>query len=873
MQLKKRNGNLEKVDFSKIQKRLEELSAGLDVDLDSISQKAIGTLYDGVSTRIVDEHLATISVNHSVHPDYNTLAGRICASSLHKETSLNHFTRAHEEKLAKLLSSKTPVKEDNQLLVKFYNALFEDNKRAKKISEHVSGKKIMSKEEIAQSVKVPRFYYAIKLMYNEGVINDEVMSFVEKNREKIENYISYKRDFLFDYFGFKTLERAYLLKKHYEVKEIQDFQLKDDAGEPTGEIEKREVTVNKFTIVERPQDMFMRVAIGILRREEDKALEKVFEMYDSMSEHYYTHATPTLFNSGTKREQNSSCFLLLNEGDSIEEIFNTYKEEALISKNSGGIGVAISNIRAKGSIIKGTNGTSKGILPFLKILNEVARGIDQGGKRKGSIAVYLEPWHADVEDFIRLRRNDGKDEERTRDLFLALWMPNLFYERVKEGKPWSLFSPDSAPNLMNVYGKEFEELYLKYESEGKAIKTIDAREFFKDVFENQVETGTPYILNKDFCNEKSNQKNLGTIKSSNLCTEIVEFTSEKESAVCNLASVCLPKFVVDGVFDHEALHAMIRRVTYNLNAVIDVNFYVNEKTRISNMRHRPIGIGVQGLADVFNMLRLPYCSKEAQKLNEDIFETIYHASVSESLSMAKKNGHYPSMKENGGAPITKGILQFDMWNKTPESGRYDVSNSKKLSWTDLREEVKLHGLRNSLLVAPMPTASTSQIFNNYESFEAITENLYKRNTLSGEFLVANKHLIRHLEELGLWGSEVRDHLVSKNGSIQGLTFIPKEVRDIYKTVWELKLKPQIDMAADRGAYICQSQSLNFHLETPSMELMKNYYMYAYEKGLKTASYYFKTTAVGKNQAVTLSSTSAKKMDDQEEDDDCLVCGS
>ena len=872
MKVLKRNGKFEKTDFSKIQKRLEELSSGLNVDIAEISQKAIATLYDGVSTREVDEHLATIAVNHSVHPDYNKLAGRICSSSLHKETALNHFTRAHEERLGQLLKRRTEISPENPLIKKYKEALFEDDNKINLLESFIKGEVELTNKEIDSLVRVPRFYFSIKTMHREGVINDEVLKFVEDNREALENKISYKRDFLFDYFGFKTLERAYLLRKFYTEKEVQEVELKDEQDNLTGEIEKREVTVTKHHIIERPQDMFMRVSIGILRRE-DNALERIFELYDLMSNHYYTHATPTLFNSGTKREQLSSCFLINNAEDSIEGIFATFEEEALISKNSGGIGVAVSNIRSKGSIIKGTNGKSKGILPFLKIKNEVARGIDQGGKRKGSFAVYLEPWHADVEDFIRLRRNDGTEEERARDLFLALWVPSLFYKRVEEGKQWSLFDPASAPGLQDAYGEEFNKLYEQYEKEGRAVRVIDAREFMKDIFENQIETGTPYILNKDHCNEKSNQKNLGTIKSSNLCTEIIEYTDDKESAVCNLASICLPKFVTkDGKFDHDALHKVVRTATFNLNAVIDINYYVNDKTRNSNFRHRPIGLGVQGLADVFNMMRIAYTSEEAKKVNEEIFETIYHAALSESLDMAKKHGHYPSMKENGGAPITKGILQFDMWGHEPKSGRYNNSKKDKLSWVDLKEEIKKHGLRNSLLVAPMPTASTSQIFNNQESFEPMTENLYKRQTLSGEFLVANKHLIRHLEELELWSQEVRDYMVANNGSIQGLTFIPEEVREIYKTVWELKLKPQIEMAADRGAYICQSQSLNLHMEKPSMELMKNYYLVANKLGLKTASYYFKTTAAGKTQAVTL--TSGKKQSiEQEDDDDCLVCGS
>lgn len=873
MKVIKRDGTEQEVQFDKIKARLVELSDGLKVEVDAIAQKAIGSMYNGVSTREIDEHLSRISCSYSIHPDYNTLAGRICVSSLHKETSLNHFTKSKAYELKDKILSGEKIKADDPLIVQYLGAIYKDEKRERFIKDVVSGKKKFKEDFLKKICRVSRFFYSIDIMNQEGVINDEVLKFVQENREALEDKIDYDRDMMFDYFGYKTLERAYLLRRFYKQKVKTQVVIQDEHGNDTGEMENREINETKFEIIERPQDMFMRVSVAILRKEDD-ALTKIFEMYDLMSQGYYTHATPTLFNAGTKREQLSSCFLLYNEKDSVDGIFSTFAEEAAISKNSGGIGVAVSNIRAKGSIIKGTNGVSKGIINFLKIKNAIARGIDQGGKRKGSFAVYLEPWHADVENFIRLRRPDGAEEDRARDLFLALWMPDLFYERVKDGGKWSLFDPSTAPGLIDAVGDDFKALYEKYEKEGLALKILDAREFMKDIFEQLMETGSPYILNKDHANRKSNQKNLGTIKSSNLCTEIMEYTDEKESAVCNLCSVCLPKFVKsDGTFDYDSLHRVVRTAIRNLNTVIDVNYYVNEKTRRSNMRHRPVGLGVQGLADVFFMMKLPYVSKEAQEVNEQIFETIYHAAISESLAMAKKDGHYESMKENGGAPISKGIFQFDMWNHTPSSGRYDKSKGDKLSWDELREEVKIHGVRNSLLIAPMPTASTSQIFGNTESFEPLTQNLYRRETLSGEFTIANKYLIRQLEEMGLWSQEVQKELIVSKGSVQDIKFLPDDVKEIYKTVWELPMKPQVDMAADRGAYICQSQSFNVHMEEPSMEKMKNLYLYAHDKGLKTASYYFRTVAARDAQIVTAKKKGYVAETEDSEDEDCLVCGS
>lgn len=873
MKVKKRDGSLEEVDFNKIQKRLKDLSKDLNIDIPEITQKMVSSIYDGVSTKELDDHLATTAVNYDIHPDYNTLAGRICSSSLHKETALNHFTEYHEEKLFKLLK-KGEVGEDNRLVQKFQKALFDDKEREDLLEKVLKGNKVKEKD-LVWLCKVPRFFYVIKTMHQEGIINKEVLDFTKKHRKEIEEKIDYNRDFMFDFFGMKTLEKAYLIKKFSKEKVQKEIKLKDENDQLTGESFFEETEVVSSEIIERPQDLFMRVAIGVLRRVKENPLERVFELYDMLSEGYYTHATPTLFNAGTKREQMSSCFLLQNEGDSIEGIFGTFTEEALISKNSGGIGVAVSNIRSRDSVIKGTNGKSNGIIPFLKMKNEIARGVNQGGKRKGSIAVYLEPWHADVEEFIRLKRPDGAEEERARDLFLALWIPDLFFKRVEEGGKWSLFDPATAPGLQEVYGDDFVKLYEKYEKEGRAKKVLDAREFQKDIYEMQIETGVPYILNKDQCNLKSNQQNLGTIKSSNLCTEIVEYTDEVETAVCNLASVCLSKFVENKKFNFKKLHQVVQVMTKNLNEVIDINYYVNEKTKKSNFRHRPIGIGVQGLADVFFLMEMGYTSKEAQDLNEAIFETIYHGSLTASLELAKKDGHYESMKENGGAPITKGILQFDMWNHEPRSGRYSKTKNGLLSWDDLKEEIKKHGLRNSLLVAPMPTASTAIIFGNCASFEPETQNLYKRKTISGEFLVANKYLIKALEEMGLWSSEMKRKLIIEKGSVQNIKEIPEALREVYKTVWELKLKPQIDMAADRGAYICQSQSFNVHMESPSMSGMKNFYMYAWKKGLKTMSYYFRTTAAAENQSVTARQTNQEGLQktQEEEDDDCLVCGS
>lgn len=867
MKVKKRNGAVEEVHFEKIHKRLQSLAKGLNVETAEITKKAIDRMYDGISSREIDDHLSKMTMNHSVHYHYNILAGRVMVSSLHKETAIDQLLEDEKERLAKMMKDKK-LDESNKLIVKLKNSFFEDPKREDILSRYLSEKKVSDKE-IDHLCQAPRFYYVVRTMHKEGILSDELLATTEKFRDQIESKIDYSRDFEFDAFGFSTIAKAYLLQKYTTKEELIDQEIENEDG--TKSFRQKRVLKQKSEIVERPQDMFMRVALGIIPNDIDRALR----LYELMSKGYYTHATPTLFNAGTRRPQMSSCFLLANTNDSIEGLFKTFAEEAEISKNSGGIGVWYHNVRSAGSHVKGTNGTSAGIVPFLKIKEALARAIDQGGKRKGSVAVYLEPWHADVKEFIQLRMPTGSEENRARDLFIALWCPKLFFKRVEEGGKWSLFNPHTAPDLHNRVGDDFVKLYEQYEAEGRAIEVLDAREFFKDIMQCLIESGAPYILNKDECNLKSNQQNLGVIKSSNLCTEIVQYSNETESAVCNLASICLPKFVdldKEGkpFFNHKKLHEVAFEATFNADAVIDRNYYVNEKTRLSNSRHRPIGLGVQGLADVFFKMKLPYTSDAARQLNEDIFETIYHAAMSCSVEMAKEKGHYPSMLENGGAPISKGILQFDMWGVQPKSGRYN--------WEKLREEIKKHGVRNSLLVAPMPTASTSQIFGNTESFEPLTENLYKRKTLSGEFLVVNKYMIQQLEELNLWGSDVENYLKTHNGSILNMEKIPKEVREVYRTVWEISLRKQLDMAAERGAYVCQSQSFNIHMEKPSMERMKDVYMYAYKLGLKTMSYYFRTQAATTNQKVTTDRSVATTQTTtnsaaKTEDDDCLVCGS
>jgi ribonucleoside-diphosphate reductase alpha chain len=739
----KRDGRRESVKFDKVTARIEKLCYGLDMNfLDpiDISKKVIDGIYDGVTTVELDNLAAETAASMTTkHPDYAILAARIAISNLHKVTS----------------------------------------------------------KSFSNTMKRLYTYLDPKTGENASLISKEVYEAVRNNAALLDSSILYDRDFYYDYFGFKTLERSYLLKLDGKV-------------------------------VERPQHMLMRVAIGIHSNDIDAAIET----YHLLSEKWFTHATPTLFNAGTPKAQLSSCFLLTMKNDSIEGIYDTLKQCAKISQSAGGIGLSIHDIRATGSYIKGTNGTSNGIIPMLKVFNDTARYVDQGGgKRKGAFAIYLEPWHADVFEFLDLKKNHGKEEIRARDLFYALWIPDLFMQRVEDNGDWSLFCPNEAPGLSDCYGKEFEALYEKYEKEGRARKTVKAQELWFAVLESQTETGTPYMLYKDACNKKSNQKNLGTIKSSNLCTEIIEYTAQDEVAVCNLASIALPKYIIDGKFDHQKLYDVTYVVTKNLNRIIDINYYPVEEARNSNMRHRPIGLGVQGLADAFIMLRMPFESEEAQALNADIFETIYFAAMTASKDLAKLHGPYETFK---GSPVSKGIFQFDMWGVTPKSGRWD--------WDALKKEVKQNGVRNSLLVAPMPTASTSQILGNNECFEPYTSNIYTRRVLSGEFVVVNKHLLKDLIKLGLWNDKMKSKLIEANGSVQNIPEIPQHIKDLYRTVWEIKQKTLIDMAADRGAYICQSQSFNVHIQDPNFGKLTSMHFYAWKKGLKTGMYYLRTKA-------------------------------
>ncbi|HEY8401091.1 MAG TPA: ribonucleoside-diphosphate reductase subunit alpha [Cytophagaceae bacterium] len=739
----KRDGRRESVKFDKITARIEKLCYGLDMNYISpidISKKVIDGLYDGVTTVELDNLAAEVAASMTTkHPDYAILAARIAISNLHKVTS----------------------------------------------------------KSFSNTMKRLYTYVDPKTGENASLISKEVYEAVRKNAALLDSSIIYDRDFSYDYFGFKTLERSYLLKLDGKV-------------------------------VERPQQMLMRVAIGIHYNDVNAAIET----YNYLSEKWYTHATPTLFNAGTPKAQLSSCFLLTMKNDSIDGIYDTLKQCAKISQSAGGIGLSIHNIRATGSYIKGTNGTSNGIIPMLRVFNDTARYVDQGGgKRKGAFAIYLEPWHADIFEFLDLRKNHGKEELRARDLFYALWVPDLFMKRVEANEDWSLFCPHEAPGLADTYGKDFENLYEKYEKEGKARKTVKAQELWFAILEAQTETGTPYMLYKDHANRKSNQKNLGTIKSSNLCTEIMEYTSPDEVAVCNLASIALPKFVINGKFDHDKLYEVTYAATKNLNRIIDINYYPVEEAKRSNLRHRPIGLGVQGLADTFILLRMPFDSEEAKGLNKDIFETIYFAAMTASKDLAIKDGPYETFK---GSPVSKGIFQFDMWGVTPESGRWD--------WDSLKKEVKKHGVRNSLLVAPMPTASTSQILGNNECFEPYTSNIYTRRVLSGEFVVVNKHLLKDLIKLGLWNDKMKNKLIEANGSVQNIPEIPQHIKDLYKTVWEIKQKTLIDMAADRGAYICQSQSFNVHIQDPNFGKLTSMHFYAWKKGLKTGMYYLRTKA-------------------------------
>ena len=841
----KRNGKTENISFDKILKRLKALGKNeLSVNYTSLVQKIIDRLYNGISTILIDELTAQQCASlATTHPDYGVLASRILISNHHKNTNQDMY-------------------------------------------------------------KVSKKLYEFKDIHgvHHPIISKEQFNIIKNNKQAIQSMINYDRDYFIDYFGFKTLERAYLLR------------------------------VNKV-IVERPQQMWMRVAIGIHKDN----MEKVKETYDYMSQKYFTHATPTLFNAGTPRPQLSSCYLIAMESDSIKGIYNTLSDCAAISKWAGGIGLHVHNIRAAGSHIRGTNGTSNGLVPMLRVFNNTARYVDQGGgKRHGSFAIYLEPWHGDIFEFLEMKKNHGDEEMRARDLFYALWIPDLFMKRVAQNADWTLMCPDACPGLSDCYGEKFEDLYCRYEREGKGIKTIKARDVWFKILDSQIETGTPYMLYKDACNSKSNQKNLGTIKSSNLCTEIVEYSNDEETAVCNLASIALSKFIkknpspfsksvtvytknnckwcdllkyllnrknieynqvivdptmfedykkqfnVDTLplllhgeekvggyddtlnllrdqFDYELLHKITKVVTRNLNNVIDINFYPTDKTKNSNMKHRPIGIGVQGLADTFAMMDVPFYSNLAKQINRNIFETMYHAALEASMEAAKEEGPYSSFK---GSPASEGILQFDMWNVTP-SNRYD--------WDSLKLNIKEHGLRNSLLLAPMPTASTSQILGNNECFEPFTSNIYVRRTIAGEFVCINKFLLKELIDLGLWTDEIKNSIIRQNGSVQNVKGVPKGLQEKYKIVWEIPMKHLLEMSADRGAFICQSQSTNLWMKEPSYKKLTAMHMFAWKKGLKTGIYYLRTKAKAAPQQFTIEPD--KKQSNVEEDEDCLMCGS
>ncbi len=737
----KRDGRQEAVKFDKITARIKKLCYGLHPSVDpvKISMKVIEGIYDGVTTTILDNLAAETAASLTTsHPDYALLASRIAVSNLHKNTE----------------------KSFSATMDALYN--YVDPKTGK----------------------------------TAPLLADDVYKIIQDNAEQLDSTIIYDRDFGYDFFGFKTLERSYLLKVNGEV-------------------------------VERPQHMLMRVALGIHKEDVDAAIET----YDLMSERWFTHATPTLFNAGTPKPQMSSCFLLTTKDDSISGIYETLTQCAKISQSAGGIGLSIHDVRATGSYIRGTNGTSNGIVPMLRVFNDTARYVDQGGgKRKGSFAIYLEPWHADVFDFLDLKKNHGKEENRARDLFYAMWTPDLFMKRVEEGGDWTLMCPDECPGLSDAWGEKFEALYTRYEREGKGKKTIKAQELWFKILESQIETGTPYMLYKDAANSKSNQQNLGTIKSSNLCTEIMEYTAPDEVAVCNLASIALPKFVREGKFDHNKLFEITYVATKNLNKIIDVNFYPVAEAKKSNMRHRPIGLGVQGLADAFILMRYPFDSPEAKQLNKEIFETIYYAALSASKDLAKELGAYETY---AGSPISQGKLQFDLWGVKPV-GRWE--------WDVLKEEIKKYGVRNSLLMAPMPTASTSQILGNNECIEPYTSNIYSRRTLSGEFAIVNKHLMRDLVKLGIWSDGIKNKLIAANGSVQEIDEIPDNLKELYKTAWEISQKVIIELSADRGVYIDQSQSLNIFMENANFAKLTSMHFYGWKAGLKTGMYYLRTKA-------------------------------
>ena len=742
MYVVKRDGRREPVMFDKITDRVRILCYGLNdlVDPVKVAMRVIEGLYDGVTTSELDNLAAETAASMTVtHPDYAQLAARIAVSNLHKNTK----------------------KSFSETMADMYHYV---NPRTGQASP---------------------------------LLSDEVYEAIMANAEILDSSIIYNRDFNYDYFGFKTLERSYLLRINGQI-------------------------------VERPQHMLMRVSVGIHLNDIPAAIET----YELMSKKFFTHATPTLFNAGTPKPQMSSCFLLTMQDDSIDGIYDTLKQTAKISQSAGGIGLSIHNVRATGSYIRGTNGTSNGIVPMLRVFNDTARYVDQGGgKRKGSFAIYVEPWHADIFDFLDLKKNHGKEEMRARDLFYAMWMNDLFMKRVQEDAHWTLMCPNECPGLYDVYGEEFDKMYIAYEEAGKGRKTIKARELWEKILESQIETGTPYMLYKDAANRKSNQKNLGTIRSSNLCTEILEYTSADEIAVCNLASISLPMFVENGQFNHQLLHDVTKRVTRNLNKVIDRNYYPVKEAENSNMRHRPVGLGVQGLADAFILLRMPFTSDEAKKLNQEIFETIYFAAVTASMEMAKEEGPYSTFQ---GSPISQGEFQYNLWGLKDEdlSGRWD--------WASLRKEVMANGVRNSLLMAPMPTASTSQILGNNEAFEPYTSNIYTRRVLSGEFIVVNKHLLHDLVSLGLWNENLKQEIMRANGSIQDIDGIPQDIKELYRTVWEMSMKDIIDMSRQRGYFIDQSQSLNLFMEGATFSKLTSMHFYAWQSGLKTGMYYLRT---------------------------------
>ena len=786
MQVVKRNGSKEDVSFDKVLNRIRIAAKDLEVNPTLIAQRTLLRIYDGVKTSELDELAAQLSISlMTTNPDYGTLASRIAVSNHHRNTS-DKFTE-----VIKALS--------NQVLDK-------------------TGEKT-------------------------SIISQELVELCEKYGTEIDAKIDYERDYLFDYFGFKTLEKLQYL-------------LRDTKGKT----------------LERPQHLLMRVSLALWGSVD---LEKAFETYDLLSQKYFIHATPTNFNAGTKRQQLSSCFLIAMKEDSINGIYDTLKDCAQISKNAGGIGLHIHNIRAKGSLIKGTNGISNGIVPMLRNFNDTARYVDQGGqKRNGSFAIYLEPWHADVEDFLKLKLNTGSEEERCRDLFYALWIPDLFMERVEKNELWTLFCPSEAPGLADVYGDEFKALYEKYEAEGRGRKQIDAQKLWFKVLDSQIETGTPYILYKDAANKKSNQKNLGTIKSSNLCVEIVEYSAPDETAVCNLASIALPMYVDAKTkkFNYVKLKEVVKVAIKNLNRVIDINYYPTPETERSNMRHRPVGLGVQGLADVFALMRVPWESEKAAELNQRIFEHIYYAAVESSCEVAEKEGPYSTYI---GSPMSEGKFQYDLWNVKPLT---DIDNT--LDWASLKNKVAKHGVRNSLLVAPMPTASTSQILGFNECIEPFTSNIYTRRTLAGEFIIVNKHLMRDLEKLDLWNENMKQQIIARNGSIQGIEEIPESIQRLYKTSWEIKQKTLIDMAAARGAFICQSQSLNLFVADPNYAKLTSMHFYSWKQGLKTGIYYLRTRAPVMAQKFTVDPELQKAAEKSEQerlhkkytpDEGCTMC--